>query len=76
MGHSVEIENDIHFPSFSARVAEVRSLDFPRFLGAGILHTKMWLVDDEHFYLGSGNMDWRSLTQVKVAGVQMRKEKH
>jgi len=51
------------------RAAEVRSLDFPRFLGAGILHTKMWLVDDEHFYLGSGNMDWRSLTQVKELGI-------
>ena len=47
-------------------VAEVRSLDFKRLIGAGILHTKMWLVDDKHFYLGSANMDWRSLTQVKV----------
>ena len=46
--------------------SEVRSLNFKDLLGNGILHTKMWLVDDEHFYLGSANMDWRSLTQVKV----------
>ena len=45
-------------------LAEVRALDMDRLLGAGILHTKMWLVDDMHFYLGSANMDWRSLTQV------------
>merc|ERR1711962_892208 len=50
-------------------VAEVRSLDFKRLIGAGILHTKMWLVDDKHFYLGSANMDWRSLTQVKEIGI-------
>ncbi|XP_034473010.1 5'-3' exonuclease PLD3 [Drosophila innubila] len=35
----------------------------------GALHTKLWIVDGEHFYLGSANMDWRSLTQVKELGV-------
>ncbi|XP_037073588.1 5'-3' exonuclease PLD3-like [Pollicipes pollicipes] len=48
--------------------AEVRSLDFPRLVGAGILHTKMWLVDARHFYVGSANLDYRSLTQVKELG--------
>ena len=38
-------------------------------MGAGILHTKMWLVDRKHFYVGSNNFDWRSLTQVKEMGV-------
>ena len=38
-------------------------------MGAGILHTKMWLVDRRHFYVGSANFDWRSLTQVKEMGV-------
>jgi phospholipase D3/4 len=45
-------------------LAEVRVLDVKRLIGAGILHSKMWLVDNMHFYLGSANMDWRSLTQV------------
>ena len=44
--------------------AEVRSLDFDRLIGAGILHTKLWVVDKKHFFVGSANMDWRSLTQV------------
>ncbi|XP_074663041.1 5'-3' exonuclease PLD3-like isoform X2 [Tubulanus polymorphus] len=48
--------------------AEVRNLDFERFLGSGILHTKMWLIDRKHFYVGSANSDWRSLTQVKELG--------
>ena len=45
-------------------LAQVRVLDMERLIGAGILHSKMWLVDTLHFYLGSANMDWRSLTQV------------
>ncbi|KAJ8308717.1 hypothetical protein KUTeg_013591 [Tegillarca granosa] len=48
--------------------AEVRTLDVGRLLGSGILHTKMWLIDRQHFYVGSANLDWRSLTQVKELG--------
>ena len=43
---------------------EVRSLDMERLMGGGILHTKLWIVDSKHFYSGSANTDWRSLTQV------------
>ncbi|XP_016964242.1 5'-3' exonuclease PLD3 [Drosophila biarmipes] len=53
----------------SAGAAEVVSLYFPKYFGSGVLHTKLWVVDDEHFYLGSANMDWRALTQVKEMGV-------
>ncbi|XP_055547014.1 5'-3' exonuclease PLD3-like [Wyeomyia smithii] len=49
--------------------AQVRSVDFPRLFGGGVLHTKVWIVDRTHFYVGSANMDWRSLTQVKELGV-------
>lgn len=38
------------------------------FSGAGVLHTKMMIFDDDKFFLGSANMDWRSLTQVKEIG--------
>ncbi|XP_033928022.1 5'-3' exonuclease PLD3 [Melopsittacus undulatus] len=47
--------------------AAVRTVDLPRLTG-GVLHTKFWLVDGTHLYLGSANMDWRSLTQVKELG--------
>lgn len=49
---------------FLIGAAKVRSLDFKKMLGAGVLHTKMFLIDKKHFYVGSANMDWRSLTQV------------
>ena len=57
-------------PSFDSQqlsmmgVAEVRNLNFSELEGSGILHTKLWVVDQKHFYVGSANMDWRSLTQV------------
>ncbi|XP_014118084.1 PREDICTED: phospholipase D3, partial [Pseudopodoces humilis] len=47
--------------------AAVRAVDMPRLTG-GVLHTKFWLVDGVHLYLGSANMDWRALTQVKELG--------
>ncbi|KAM6395739.1 5'-3' exonuclease PLD3 [Rhynochetos jubatus] len=47
--------------------AAVRAVDMPRLTG-GVLHTKFWLVDGTHLYVGSANMDWRSLTQVKELG--------
>lgn len=52
-----------------ANAAEVRSLNFERLLGAGVLHTKMWVVDKKHVYVGSANFDWKSLTQVKELGI-------
>lgn len=46
------------------KAAEVRSVNFAKLLGAGVLHTKLWVIDEKHLYVGSANMDWRSLTQV------------
>lgn len=49
----------------SLGAAVVRNLNFNRLIGTGILHTKLWVVDGKHFFVGSANMDWRSLTQVQ-----------
>lgn len=49
--------------------AKVRSVNFLKLIGAGVLHTKVWIIDNLHFYVGSANMDWRSLSQVKELGV-------
>nr|XP_060639662.1 5'-3' exonuclease PLD3 [Anolis sagrei ordinatus] len=48
--------------------AQIRKVNLPR-LTSGILHTKFWIVDQMHLYIGSANMDWRALTQVKELGV-------
>lgn len=43
--------------------AQVRYVPMTQLTG-GVLHSKFWIVDGKHIYLGSANMDWRSLTQV------------
>lgn len=52
-----------HQPDLSVAGAQVRMVDMQK-LTHGVLHTKFWVVDQTHFYIGSANMDWRSLTQV------------
>lgn len=48
--------------------ADIRMVNM-KALTSGVLHTKFWVVDKKHIYIGSANMDWRSLTQVKELGV-------
>ncbi|XP_029373232.1 phospholipase D3 [Echeneis naucrates] len=47
--------------------ADIRTVNMKE-LTSGVLHTKFWIVDKKHIYIGSANMDWRSLTQVKELG--------
>lgn len=47
---------------------QARSVEFGR-LTTGVLHTKFWIVDMKHVFIGSANMDWRALTQVKELGM-------
>lgn len=51
------------------KAAKVRTLNFDKLMGGGVLHTKFWVIDNKHFYIGSANMDWRSFTQVKELGI-------
>ncbi|XP_072222093.1 5'-3' exonuclease PLD4 [Leuresthes tenuis] len=47
---------------------QVRRVNFGRLM-KGVLHSKFWIVDRKHVFIGSANMDWRALTQVKELGV-------
>ncbi|XP_069602868.1 5'-3' exonuclease PLD3 [Ranitomeya imitator] len=58
---------DADINALRASGADVRVVDLPQ-LTNGVLHTKFWVVDGKHIYIGSANMDWRSLTQVKELG--------
>jgi phospholipase D3/4 len=49
----------------------VRCWSGPEWYGSGILHQKVWVFDDSHVYVGSANMDWKSLAQVMEVGVVM-----
>ncbi|KAG2776095.1 hypothetical protein PC129_g17118 [Phytophthora cactorum] len=50
---------------------QVRCWSGPEWYGSGILHQKIWIFDDSHVYVGSANMDWKSLAQVMEVGVVM-----
>ncbi|CAJ0609368.1 unnamed protein product [Cylicocyclus nassatus] len=45
------------------------SLNIENVLGKGKMHSKFLISDRKHFYLGSANLDWRSLNQKMELGV-------
>ncbi|XP_069501314.1 5'-3' exonuclease PLD3-like isoform X2 [Ambystoma mexicanum] len=59
---------DVDTARLAEKGADVKLVNLKSLLG-GIVHTKIWVVDKKHIYIGSANMDWRSLTQVKELGV-------
>ncbi|XP_053784921.1 5'-3' exonuclease PLD4 isoform X1 [Desmodus rotundus] len=65
--HPTLARNSTDLQALAARGAQVRHVPMGRLTG-GVLHSKFWVVDGQHVYVGSANMDWRSLTQVKELG--------
>ncbi|XP_023561481.1 phospholipase D4 isoform X2 [Octodon degus] len=64
---SAPARNSTDLQVLVAHGAQVRWVPMQQLTG-GILHSKFWVVDGRHIYVGSANMDWRSLTQVKELG--------
>lgn len=52
-------------------VGSVKYVNMTKLLKSGVLHTKLMIVDEKTFYLGSSNFDWRSYTQIKEIGIKM-----
>lgn len=50
---------------------EVRHFDMSKTMG-GILHAKYFVVDRREAYVGSQNLDWRSLEHIQEMGVRLR----
>ena len=48
---------------------QLRTIHMPDWYDGGIMHQKFWIFDDINLYLGSANMDWRALSQVKELGI-------
>ncbi|CAM6105639.1 unnamed protein product [Calypogeia fissa] len=66
------------YPDFDMEAAQLaagrpnvqnRTLLLGDWTGSGIIHSKVWIADQKHFYIGSANNDWKSLTQVKELGI-------
>ncbi len=51
---------------------ELATVDMGDWYGSGIMHQKLWVADGLHGYVGSANMDWKSLAQVKELGIAFR----
>ncbi|MDE2291420.1 MAG: phospholipase [Elusimicrobia bacterium] len=49
----------------------VRFLDWAKVQGAGIIHAKFFVVDGREAYIGSQNLDWRSLSQIHEMGLRV-----
>ncbi|KAM9842967.1 5'-3' exonuclease PLD4 [Aulostomus maculatus] len=60
--------NSTDLKSLKQKGIQVREVNFGR-LTKGVLHSKFWIADRKHVFIGSANMDWRALTQVKELGV-------
>ncbi len=48
---------------------DIHQIKMSDWFGGGIMHQKIWVFDSKNIYLGSANMDWKSLTQVKEIGI-------
>lgn len=46
-----------------------KSIDISEYMGRGKMHSKFLVADRKSFYLGSANLDWRSLNQKMELGV-------
>ncbi|XP_037546192.1 inactive phospholipase D5 [Nematolebias whitei] len=60
--------NVTELKALEAHNAEVHSVNMTA-LTKGGLHSSFWIVDRKHIYIGSADMDWRSLSERKELGV-------
>ncbi|MFT5233469.1 MAG: phosphatidylserine/phosphatidylglycerophosphate/cardiolipin synthase-like enzyme [Candidatus Krumholzibacteriia bacterium] len=67
------LKNYSEVPDLFAKTpgAETRILDANQLWG-GVLHAKYMLIDDDTFYVGSQNWDWRAMDQIHELGVLVK----
>ncbi len=49
----------------------VREIDFASVIGAGVQHSKFFVVDAVDVFVGSQNWDWRALSQINELGIRI-----
>ncbi|XP_038146636.1 inactive phospholipase D5 isoform X1 [Cyprinodon tularosa] len=62
------LTNSSELKSLAAHNAQVHFVNMTA-LTKGGLHSSFWIVDRTHIYIGSAEMDWRSLSKRKELGV-------
>jgi len=53
---------------------ELRWIDMKKISGGGVQHGKVMIVDGEQVFVGSQNLDWRSLKHIHEMGVWVRNQ--
>jgi phospholipase D3/4 len=61
-------ESDTLAQEFPEQV-QIHQINMEDWYGAGIMHQKIWIFDRGSIYIGSANMDWKSISQVKELGL-------
>lgn len=54
------------------KIGRLKFLNMTRLLHAGVCHSKYMIADNETFYVGSSNFDWRSYLQIKEIGITFK----
>uniref|UniRef100_A0A669BWY9 Phospholipase D family member 5 n=1 Tax=Oreochromis niloticus TaxID=8128 RepID=A0A669BWY9_ORENI len=62
------LTNSTELKALATHNAEVHYVNMTVFTRGG-LHSSFWIVDRKHIYIGSADMDWRSLSKRKELGV-------
>ncbi|KAF3843983.1 hypothetical protein F7725_016031 [Dissostichus mawsoni] len=62
------LTNSAELKTLAAHNAEIHFVNMTAFTRGG-LHSSFWVVDRKHIYIGSADMDWRSLSKRKELGV-------
>lgn len=65
--------SDLEYYRAHFKKLEVRYINYSQ-LFSGVQHTKILIGDQKSFYVGSSNLDWRALTEVKEIGLYVKGE--
>ncbi|KAM9857694.1 LOW QUALITY PROTEIN: inactive phospholipase D5-like [Aulostomus maculatus] len=64
------LTNSAELETLAAHKADVHFVNMSAFTRGG-LHSSFWVVDRKHIYIGSADMDWRSLSKRKELGLMV-----
>lgn len=54
------------------KLGTLKYINMTHLLHGGVVHSKYMIADNETFYVGSSNFDWRSYTQIKEIGITFK----
>lgn len=65
-------ESGKSLPPLREAGVDARIIDFKKYGGGGIQHSKFFVVDGKEVFVGSQNFDWRSLKHIHEVGLRIK----